>query len=106
MKGEFPTSVLTASIRVEDPDSCTKLCATVHLIFLVCGQGITFLPQEVKGGELCFVICEGDVVTAASECCNRGRSPQVQVYFLTKGGCTLPLVSLCNGLMGGLCVNA
>ena len=74
MKGEFPTSVLTTSIGVEDPDSCTKLCVTVHLIFPVCSQDIAFLPQEVKGGKLCFVVCEGDVVMAALECCNRGRS--------------------------------
>ena len=106
MKGEFPTSVLATLIGVEDPDSCTKLCATVCLVFPVRSQGITFLLQEVKGGKLCFVVCEGDIVTVASECCNRGRSPQVQVDFLTKGRCVLPLVSLCNGLMGGLCIDA
>ena len=77
MKGEFPASVLAASIRVEDPDSCTELCVTVCLVFPVCGQGVAFLPQEVKGCKLCFVVCEGDVVTVASECRNRGRSPQV-----------------------------
>lgn len=70
MKSEFPTGVLAALVRVENLDSHTELCVTVCLIFLVCSQGITFLQQEVKGGKLCFVICERDVVTAALECHN------------------------------------
>ena len=105
VKGKLPTGVLTTLVRVEDLDPHTKLCATVHLIFLVCSQGITLLPQEVQGGESHGIVCKGDIVMSASKCCNWGWAPQVRVDFTSKFSCTLPLMHLSNRLLSGFCIH-
>ncbi|KAG6815125.1 hypothetical protein H0H87_004872 [Tephrocybe sp. NHM501043] len=93
-------------VGVKDLNVCTKLGFTPGIMVFVCFEGLRFLAKQVELGKTGLVICKHNAITMSALCRDRSRSPDITVNFTTKLGCTIALMSLQDGLTGGLSIYA